>query len=164
MTWKGHAVFITVMGQDNSEEMRKTSGAQLCRRLAHMQLAREMKLRSVPQLHFHYDESVVRGAHLSALIERAVAEAASTRPPETPRGVSGGSGQTYPSQRQRHHSCSTSPLATSNAAAEGSWLLNHRRPGTSSLDPLAMASCHCALARPPSSRNTCSIPTRVTKA
>ena len=39
-----------------------------------MQLAREMKLRSVPQLHFHYDESVVRGAHLSALIERAVAE------------------------------------------------------------------------------------------
>ena len=39
-----------------------------------MQLAREMKLRSVPQLHFHYDESVARGAHLSALIERAVAE------------------------------------------------------------------------------------------
>ncbi|MCR8722117.1 ribosome-binding factor A, partial [Pseudomonas syringae] len=34
----------------------------------------EMKLRSVPQLHFHYDESVVRGAHLSALIERAVAQ------------------------------------------------------------------------------------------
>ena len=33
-----------------------------------------MKLRSVPQLHFHYDESVSRGVHLSALIERAVAE------------------------------------------------------------------------------------------
>ncbi|MCY1463062.1 Ribosome-binding factor A [compost metagenome] len=39
-----------------------------------MQLGKEMKLRSVPQLHFHYDESVTRGAHLSALIERAVAE------------------------------------------------------------------------------------------
>lgn len=37
-------------------------------------LGKEMKLRSVPQLHFHYDESVTRGAQLSALIERAVAE------------------------------------------------------------------------------------------
>ena len=41
-----------------------------------------MKLRSVPQLHFHYDESVVRGAHLSALIERAVAE--DSQHPSTP--------------------------------------------------------------------------------
>ncbi len=32
------------------------------------------QLRSVPQLHFHYDESIRRGAELSALIERAVAE------------------------------------------------------------------------------------------
>ena len=36
--------------------------------------SKAMKLRSVPQLHFHYDESISRGAHLSALIERAVAE------------------------------------------------------------------------------------------
>ena len=33
-----------------------------------------MKLRSVPQLHFHYDESITRGTHLSALIERAISE------------------------------------------------------------------------------------------
>ena len=39
-----------------------------------MQLGRAMKLRSIPQLHFHYDESVRRGVHLSALIDRAVAE------------------------------------------------------------------------------------------
>jgi ribosome-binding factor A len=39
-----------------------------------MQLGRAMKLRSVPHLRFHYDESVVRGAQLSALIERAVSE------------------------------------------------------------------------------------------
>ncbi|WP_339652516.1 ribosome-binding factor A, partial [Halopseudomonas pelagia] len=39
-----------------------------------MQLGKVMKLRSVPQLHFHYDESVRRGVHLSSLIERAVAE------------------------------------------------------------------------------------------
>lgn len=72
----GHAkVFITVMGQDNAEDIAQSikvlnSAAGFLR----MQLAREMKLRSVPQLHFHYDESVARGAHLSALIERAVAE------------------------------------------------------------------------------------------
>ena len=72
----GHAkIYITVMGEDSAEEIKQSikvlnSAAGFLR----MQLAREMKLRSVPQLHFHYDESVVRGAHLSALIERAVAE------------------------------------------------------------------------------------------
>ena len=63
------------MGQDSAEEIAQSikvlnSAAGFLR----MQLAREMKLRSVPQLHFHYDESVARGAHLSALIERAVAQ------------------------------------------------------------------------------------------
>jgi len=72
----GHAkVFITVMGQDSAADIAQSikvlnSAAGFLR----MQLAKEMKLRSVPQLHFHYDESVSRGAHLSALIERAVAE------------------------------------------------------------------------------------------
>lgn len=37
------------------------------------QLARVMKLRITPQLHFVYDASVERGAHLSQLIEQAVA-------------------------------------------------------------------------------------------
>ncbi|AZC16269.1 MULTISPECIES: 30S ribosome-binding factor RbfA [Pseudomonas] len=72
----GHAkIYITVMGQEGAESIAQSikvlnSAAGFLR----MQLAREMKLRSVPQLHFHYDESVARGAHLSALIERAVAE------------------------------------------------------------------------------------------
>lgn len=72
----GHAkIFITVMGVEGAEDISQTlkvlnSAAGFLR----MQLGREMKLRSVPQLHFHYDESVSRGAHLSALIERAVAE------------------------------------------------------------------------------------------
>ena len=56
----GHAkIFITVMGQDRAEEIAQSikvlnSAAGFLR----MQLAREMKLRSVPQLHFHYDEAV----------------------------------------------------------------------------------------------------------
>ncbi|WP_061241004.1 30S ribosome-binding factor RbfA [Ectopseudomonas composti] len=72
----GHAkVFITVMGQDDADAVKESlkvlnDAAGFLR----MQLGKAMKLRSVPQLHFHYDESVQRGAHLSALIERAVAE------------------------------------------------------------------------------------------
>lgn len=37
------------------------------------QLAHAMKLRIIPQLHFVYDESIERGAHLSQLIAQAVA-------------------------------------------------------------------------------------------
>ncbi|WP_437881608.1 30S ribosome-binding factor RbfA [Pseudomonas sp. LRF_L74] len=72
----GHAkVFITVMGESDAEKIKQNlvvlnDAAGFLR----MQLGKAMKLRSVPQLHFHYDESISRGAHLSALIERAVAE------------------------------------------------------------------------------------------
>ncbi|MBM7063069.1 30S ribosome-binding factor RbfA [Pseudomonas sp. UL073] len=72
----GHAkVFTTVMSVDGDEAV--TQSIKVLNDAAgflRMQLARAMKLRSVPQLHFHYDESVLRGTHLSALIERAVAE------------------------------------------------------------------------------------------
>ncbi|MBI7256849.1 30S ribosome-binding factor RbfA [Pseudomonas aeruginosa] len=68
-------VFITVMGQDdagkialNMEILNDAAG------YLRMLLGKSMKLRSVPQLNFHYDESIRRGAELSALIERAVAE------------------------------------------------------------------------------------------
>ncbi|MEH6493358.1 30S ribosome-binding factor RbfA [Halopseudomonas sp.] len=68
-------VFVTLMNKDSAEdialnlEILKDSAGYL-----RMLLGRSMKLRSVPSLHFHYDESVRRGAHLSSLIERAVAE------------------------------------------------------------------------------------------
>ena len=68
-------VFITVMGKDSPEQiaqnleiLSEASG------FLRMQLGKAMKVRSVPQLHFHYDASIRRGAELSALIERAVAE------------------------------------------------------------------------------------------
>jgi ribosome-binding factor A len=38
------------------------------------ELAKRMSIRTVPKLMFHYDESVERGAHLSQLIDQAVAE------------------------------------------------------------------------------------------
>ena len=37
------------------------------------QVAHRMKLRITPQLHFVFDASVERGAHLSQLIDQAVA-------------------------------------------------------------------------------------------
>ena len=72
----GHAkVFITVMGKDSPEQI--TQNLEILSEAAgflRMQLGKAMKVRSVPQLHFHYDASIRRGAELSALIERAVAE------------------------------------------------------------------------------------------
>lgn len=72
----GHAkVYITVMGDDGGDQVKQSIKVlNAAGSFLRTQLGREMKLRSVPQLHFHYDESVARGAHLSALIERAVAE------------------------------------------------------------------------------------------
>lgn len=72
----GHAkVYITLMGE--ADEPRIALNLEILNDAAgylRMLLGKLMKLRSVPQLHFHYDESVSRGVHLSALIERAVAE------------------------------------------------------------------------------------------
>jgi ribosome-binding factor A len=42
-------------------------------------LAHRMRLRSVPQLHFIYDESVERGVRLSQLIDEAVAQEGSKK-------------------------------------------------------------------------------------
>ena len=48
------------------------------------QLAHSMKLRITPQLHFVYDPSIERGAHLSQLIDQAVASDKSLHsPPQT---------------------------------------------------------------------------------
>lgn len=38
------------------------------------QLAHRLQMRTVPKLVFRYDESIARGAHLSQLIDQAVAE------------------------------------------------------------------------------------------
>ncbi|QAX81727.1 30S ribosome-binding factor RbfA [Candidatus Pseudomonas adelgestsugas] len=67
-------IFITVMGQNNNKEIAQNIKAlNSAVGFLRMQLAREINLRSVPQLHFQYDESIARGARLSALIECAVA-------------------------------------------------------------------------------------------
>jgi len=68
-------IFITLMGDVSDEDIALNLAAlKDAAGFLRMQLGRAMKLRSIPQLHFHYDESVRRGVHLSSLIERAVAE------------------------------------------------------------------------------------------
>ena len=71
-------VFVTVMGAEAEEGVDPIAQSLKVLNDAsgflRMQLGKAMKLRSVPNLRFHYDESVQRGAHLSALIERAVTE------------------------------------------------------------------------------------------
>jgi ribosome-binding factor A len=71
-------VFVTVMGGEPEEGVdRVVQSIKVLNDASgflRMQLGKAMKLRSVPNLRFHYDESVIRGAQLSALIERAVTE------------------------------------------------------------------------------------------
>jgi ribosome-binding factor A len=65
-------VFFTVLGEGRPEDnllvLRRASG------FLRGQLARRMKLRMVPELHFAHDTSVERGIALSRLIDQAVAE------------------------------------------------------------------------------------------
>ena len=67
-------VFITLLGENDVE--RVDENLKVLKHAAgflRSQIARRVKLRHVPELRFHYDESVVRGQQLSALIDEAVA-------------------------------------------------------------------------------------------
>ncbi|GHB94972.1 30S ribosome-binding factor RbfA [Thermomonas carbonis] len=59
-------VFVTVLLADKAEETLKAL-KQLAPEIRY-QLARAMKLRHVPELHFHYDESVDRGERIDTLL------------------------------------------------------------------------------------------------
>lgn len=65
-------VFVSVLGSDDASEAVKglRSAAGHLRRL----LSRDMRMRSVPELHFVEDRVLVEGSRLSALINQAVAD------------------------------------------------------------------------------------------
>lgn len=72
-------VFFTVLevpdAQAEAVAARRRASAQALGRAAgflRTELGARLRLRSVPQLHFFYDESIERGAHLSRLIDRAI--------------------------------------------------------------------------------------------
>ncbi|TBR42421.1 30S ribosome-binding factor RbfA [Marinomonas agarivorans] len=67
-------IYYTVLGMDdNAEKLSETqvaleSASGFLRRRA----SQEIKLRVMPKLRFHYDESVINGAKMSALIDQAI--------------------------------------------------------------------------------------------
>ncbi|QTF92588.1 30S ribosome-binding factor RbfA [Halomonas sp. BM-2019] len=66
-------VHVTLLGEDTPERIKEN--LKVLKQAAGFlrgQIARRIKLRHVPELRFHYDESVVRGQRLSSLIEEAV--------------------------------------------------------------------------------------------
>ena len=63
-------VFYTTL---QGSETRIQQGLERASGFLRSQLAHAMKLRVIRQLHFVYDTSIERGAHLSQLIDQAVA-------------------------------------------------------------------------------------------
>jgi ribosome-binding factor A len=71
---QSHAkVFFTLLGDDEKRIEETRVGLTRAAGFLRTQLARRLKLRTVPQLEFKYDASVERGVKLSRLIDEAVA-------------------------------------------------------------------------------------------
>lgn len=64
-------IFFTLLG-DAAQIEAATEGLNRAAGFLRHELGRRIKLRSIPQLHFIYDESVERGVRLSQLIDAAV--------------------------------------------------------------------------------------------
>jgi len=66
-------VFVTFMGKESAEDIKSSINALTkAKGFFRSYLGKVMKLRQVPELTFIYDESVIRGANLSALIDKAI--------------------------------------------------------------------------------------------
>lgn len=68
-------VFVTFLGKDEEQEIKQAlevlSGAAGFLR---SQLAKSIRMRSVPSLRFLFDKSIVEGQRMSSLIEKAISE------------------------------------------------------------------------------------------
>jgi ribosome-binding factor A len=71
-------VYITVLPLGDQDEAESIAASLEALRSAagflRHELSKEIKLRVMPQLRFHFDESVERGRHLHSLIEKASRE------------------------------------------------------------------------------------------
>ena len=65
-------VFFTVLGAESAAQ-DAGQGLQRAAGFLRSELAHRLSTRSVPELHFQFDESVERGVRLSRLIDEAVA-------------------------------------------------------------------------------------------
>ena len=81
---QSHAkVFFTTLGPEAVVEAA-AEGLQRAAGFLRSELARRLTTRKVPELHFHYDESIERGVRLSRLIDEAV-KPPEPEPPKRPR-------------------------------------------------------------------------------
>lgn len=75
--------FTTLGGSGNADEVRsalhRTAG------FLRRELGRRVRIHHTPELHFVFDESVERGAHISALLDQVAAPA----PPDVDAGGAG---------------------------------------------------------------------------
>lgn len=68
-------VFITVLGKETEEEAKESIDVlNKAAGFLRSQMARMSNARTTPKLRFYFDSSVVRGQHLSNLIDTAVSE------------------------------------------------------------------------------------------
>ncbi|MFK0570065.1 30S ribosome-binding factor RbfA [Endozoicomonas sp.] len=68
-------VYVSFLGVDDQEQIDESLKVlSQAAGFLRSQLARAIKLRYTPQLRFHFDSSLSRGAFLSSLIEEAVAQ------------------------------------------------------------------------------------------
>jgi ribosome-binding factor A len=72
-------VFVTVLSDEREQIEQSISGLQRASSFLRRELGRRMQLRHLPELSFVHDTSVAHGAHMSALIEQAVAADNKTR-------------------------------------------------------------------------------------
>ncbi len=85
---QSHAkVFFTVLGSA-SEGHDALEGLQRAAGFLRSSLAHRLSTRTVPELHFTYDESIERGVRLSRLIDEAVHNPPPAQPPRRSRGPS----------------------------------------------------------------------------
>lgn len=67
-------VFVTLMTGDDNAKQQAVTILNKAAGFLRKELGRNMRLRTVPQLHFFYDSSLDQGVRLSALIDAAVAK------------------------------------------------------------------------------------------
>ncbi|MCZ2721139.1 30S ribosome-binding factor RbfA [Marinomonas sp. 15G1-11] len=67
-------IYYTVLGMDDKPEKLAENQVALdsAKNFLRRRLSQEVKLRIMPHLRFHYDNSVLNGARMSALIDEAV--------------------------------------------------------------------------------------------
>ncbi|MGB1109019.1 MAG: 30S ribosome-binding factor RbfA [Gammaproteobacteria bacterium] len=66
-------VYFTLLG-GTATEAEVTDALSGASGFLRHSLGKRLKVRAIPQLHFHYDESVTRGAELESLINQVVAQ------------------------------------------------------------------------------------------